>query len=91
MSRSDDSRYKSARWRRLRESVIRRDGRRCSVPGCAADMALPRMTHVDHIIEVGDGGDFWDPSNLRVLCRTHHAAKTLMVMASRGERPSPNA
>lgn len=55
-------------------------------------MSLPRMTHVDHIVEVSDGADFWDERNLQVLCRTHHHAKTMAVRGARGNgRRSPNA
>ena len=49
------------------------------------------MTHVDHIIEVRDGGDFWNPLNLCVLCKPHHDAKTMAVLADRTEPVSPNA
>jgi len=78
-----DARYGSARWRSLREQVIRRDGRRCAVPGCPSDMSERRMTQVDHIVEVRDGGAFWDVSNLRTVCRYHHYSKS---MATLGER-----
>jgi 5-methylcytosine-specific restriction endonuclease McrA len=54
-------------------------------------MAAPRMTQIDHIIEVRDGGGFWDPANLRVVCKPHHDSKTLDVAAQRGEPISPNA
>jgi hypothetical protein len=53
------------------------------VPGCAADMSLPRMTQVDHIVEVRDGGDFWSMSNLRTVCRFHHYSKSIAVMSER--------
>lgn len=78
-----DRRYSTARWQRLRDQVIRRDGRMCSVEGCTSDMSLPRMTQVDHIIEVKDGGGFWDPQNLRLVCKPHHDAKTMVVAADR--------
>lgn len=86
-----DPRYKTQRWLRLRRYVIRRDGRRCAEPGCLNQMLTPHMTHVDHIVEVADGVDFWDPRNLRVVCKYHHFAKTLTVAAGRGEPVSPNA
>jgi 5-methylcytosine-specific restriction enzyme A len=87
-----DPRYNTRRWKRLRLQVIARDGRICSVPGCTTPMAEPNATHVDHIIEVRDGGPFWDPTNLRVVCKRHHLAKTLSVSAHRGGIPtSPHA
>ncbi len=78
-----DRRYGTARWRRLREQVIRRDGGRCSVAGCTADMSEPRMTHIDHVVEVRDGGDFWAPRNLRTVCRFHHLEKSVATIAAR--------
>jgi 5-methylcytosine-specific restriction endonuclease McrA len=87
-----DPRYRTARWRRLREHVIRRDGRTCSIPGCQTTMTAKRMTHVDHRVEVSDGGSFWDLNNLHILCKPHHDAKTLTVAADRNHQPcSPNA
>lgn len=80
-----DRRYSTARWRRLREQVIRRDGRVCSVEDCTSDMSQRGMTHIDHIIEVKDDGALWDPSNYRVVCRFHHYSKTVEKI---GERAS---
>jgi len=54
-------------WRRLRAIVLARDGHRCRVCGQPA-------AEVDHIIRVIDGGTD-HPSNLRSLCREHHAAR----------------
>jgi len=86
----DDPRYHTARWQKLRAQIIRRDGQRCSAASCTKQMQSNGMTHVDHIVEVQDGGAFWEPANLRVLCWYHHTAKTLSVAASRDIR-SPNA
>lgn len=83
-----DRRYSTAQWQRLRDQVIGRDGRVCSVSGCSADMRQPGMSHVDHIIEVKDGGSFWDPYNCRVVCRFHHYSKTVEKI---GERVSGSA
>jgi 5-methylcytosine-specific restriction endonuclease McrA len=55
-------------------------------------MTAKRMTHVDHRVEVSDGGSFWDLNNLHILCKPHHDAKTLTVAADRNHQPrSPNA
>jgi 5-methylcytosine-specific restriction endonuclease McrA len=78
-----DKRYDSARWQRLRRAAIIRDGGRCSVPGCRADVSRPRSLHVDHVVEVNDGGSFWSLANLQSLCSRHHFAKTMQVMADR--------
>lgn len=86
-----DHRYRTKRWRQLRAQVIRTHGRICAIPGCQNDMTRPNWTHVDHIVEAKDGGDFWDPHNLQVLCKPHHTAKTIHARATRGAPLSPNA
>jgi 5-methylcytosine-specific restriction endonuclease McrA len=78
-----DARYDTARWRRLRDRVVARDGYRCTVAGCTTNTSRPRSLHVDHVIEVSDGGLFWDLANLKTLCWLHHGAKTRLVMANR--------
>lgn len=78
-----DRRYSTARWRRLRQKVIARDGRICSVPDCRSDMTLKGMVHIDHIVEVRDGGAFWSPDNCRVVCRYHHFEKSVGTIAAR--------
>ncbi len=83
MPKPRDRRYSSARWLRLRAQVIRRDGRRCSVSGCTSNMSEPSMMQVDHVVEVKDGGAFWDPNNLRLVCRYHHFSKTVEVIGQR--------
>jgi 5-methylcytosine-specific restriction endonuclease McrA len=87
----DDPRYHSPRWKKTRQRIIRRDGRQCAVIPCSSDMTRPGMTRVDHITEVRDGADFWDESNLQVLCKPHHDAKTYRGQAERGGPESPNA
>jgi 5-methylcytosine-specific restriction endonuclease McrA len=83
MRKPRDRRYDTARWRLLRARVVARDGYRCTTPGCTTDTSKPRSLHVDHVIEVSDGGLFWDMANLRTLCWLHHGAKTRLVMANR--------
>lgn len=46
-----DPYYATAAWRALRADVLRRDGYRCAVTGCAS-----RATHADHIKQRWDGG-----------------------------------
>jgi 5-methylcytosine-specific restriction endonuclease McrA len=83
--------YSTRRWQTLRAQAIARYGRRCAVADCPNDMTLSKMTHVDHVIEAEDGGDFWDINNLQVLCKPHHDAKSAAVRAGRKEKVSPNA
>lgn len=78
-----DARYHTLRWQQLRDRVIKRDGGRCAYSNCISDMSKPNMIHVDHIVEVRDGGAFWDLTNLQTLCKPHHLVKTGTVEAGR--------
>jgi 5-methylcytosine-specific restriction enzyme A len=55
----------TAKWRKLRLEVLKRDGRRCQIRdvGCTIE-----ATEVDKIINVAAGGDPYDPRNLRAAC-----------------------
>lgn len=86
-----DPRYHTRRWKRLRAYVIQRDGRVCAIPGCTSDMSRSYMVHVDHIVPVKEGADFWNPLNLQVLCKPHHRAKTYTTQAESADLVSPNA
>ena len=62
--------YASARWRIIREFVLKRDGFACQK--CNRRSGL----EVDHRLPISQGGHPWDPANLQVLCRGHHITKT---------------
>ena len=67
-----DTRYKTARWQRLRESVLREH------PICAWCDRRGRTTAatvVDHVHRVRAGGDFWG-GPFQALCTHHHAQKS---------------
>ena len=87
----DDRRYHTKRWRKLARWVVARDGYQCSIAGCQSDMRQPGIATADHIKEPRDGGDFWDPHNLRALCRPHNLAKGIATTAHQREPTSPNA
>ena len=58
--------YSSGAWRNVRRHILERDQRVCQIaaPGCTGV-----ATEVDHIVPVLDGGQFYDPDNLRASCR----------------------
>lgn len=62
----NDPRLTEPGYRRLRLLVLERDRWRCQING-------PTCTHaatvVDHVIARADGGDMYDPANLRAACR----------------------
>ncbi len=71
---SDVSRAKQTVPPRIRRAVLRRDQRRCVVPGCRN----ARFLDIHHIELRSEGGGN-DPENLVTLCGAHHRA------AHRGE------
>ena len=62
----DDPRLNKRDYRRLRVLVLERDRHECQIKG---PTCTRYATVVDHIIARADGGDFWNPNNLRAACR----------------------
>ena len=60
-------------WRKLRESILKRDGYLCVK--CRAEGRLIEATDVDHIKAKARGGTD-DPDNLQALCAPCHREKT---------------
>ena len=82
-----DPYYQTAAWRHLRTAALRRDGFRCTTPGCHG---THRLT-VDHIVSRRAGGDDSLP-NLRTLCgRCDGQVKELASGARRGGGAEPHA
>lgn len=64
--------YKTARWQRLRWSVLERDEFTCQWPGCGLQPDTSQLV-ADHIVPVRvDPALTWDETNLRCLCKTCH-------------------
>lgn len=65
--------YKSKRWRRLRESVLRRDNYQCQI-----SLRYGRRKEADtvhHIFPADRYPEYqWEPWNLISLCREEHNA-----------------
>jgi len=61
----------SARWRSVREEVIRQFGKTCHYCGCDCS----DDTTVDHVIPVSEGHDPFDRANLVVACRPCNSSK----------------
>lgn len=72
-------------WDRLRKVVILRDKGLCQP--CREEGRATPANIVDHILNKASGGTD-DLSNLRVICRAHHDAKTI---AERGHQPRQRA
>jgi hypothetical protein len=67
---------------KTRRFVWRRDGDRCTVPGCRASSFL----EVHHIVHREDGGGN-DAENLTLLCGGHHDAHHAGRLVIRGRAP----
>lgn len=65
--------YKTARWQRLRWSVLVRDLFTCQRSGCGRIEADTSQLVADHTIaHRGDPVLFWDAANLQCLCKPCH-------------------
>lgn len=69
---SDDARYHTSRWTKLRASILRRDPL-CRY--CAARGRAEAATTVDHIVPVARGGLFWSGDNLAPACASCNYSK----------------
>jgi 5-methylcytosine-specific restriction endonuclease McrA len=75
--------YKTARWQRLRWSVLVRDLFTCQWPGCGRVEADTKLLVADHIEpHRGDERLFWDARNLQCLCKPCHDRHKQRVEAS---------
>jgi len=61
------TRHGGRQWRTLRLRILMRDGYRCQInaKGCTQT-----ADQVDHIVALVDGGEKYNPTNLRAAC-TH--------------------
>lgn len=67
--------YKTARWQRLRERILVRDGYVCQATGepLVGRHPAPNSPTVDHITaHRGNEALFWDQENLRAVSKAWH-------------------
>src|SRR5262245_4717145 len=88
---TDDKRYKTPRWKRVRLAVLSRDNYTCWVAGCSRYAKV-----ADHIIPVHQGmddGTFYGQHNLRASCMPHNVARGVAAALDRdtehGVSPMP--
>jgi 5-methylcytosine-specific restriction endonuclease McrA len=63
--------YKTARWQRLRWSVLLKACFTCAK--CGHIEAITKLLVADHVVpHRGDEALFWDEENLQCLCKTCH-------------------
>jgi 5-methylcytosine-specific restriction endonuclease McrA len=78
--------YSDPRWRReVQPAAMARAGYRCEWPNCESPLRCQCRENLvaDHIVEINDGGERFDISNVMVMCRQHHAEKTLAARQRR--------
>lgn len=81
--------YDSPEWRSLVKQIVATRGRRCQDCGKTHDDAgQPARIEAHHIREIADGGEVLDPQNVKLLCRSCHAAATYDARARRAGRPA---
>lgn len=66
--------YNSAKWKRVRHAIMKRDKGLCQE--CMRNGRVRVGTDCDHIIPLARGGDMYRYSNLEMLCKQCHKAKT---------------
>lgn len=65
--------YKTARWQKLRWSVLVRDLFTCQMTACGRVVADTSKLVADHkIAHRGDERLFWDENNLHCICKDCH-------------------
>ena len=80
---ANDPRYTTPEWKALRRFILDRDGGRCQVQG---PKCTTFATAVDHIVAIAEGGDFWQPSNLRATCRRCNSVRGAELANRRAAR-----
>lgn len=69
--------YGTIEWKNLIRGIIRERGRMCQNPKCTTpDRARGKRIYGDHTVELKDGGDALNPSNIMLLCASCHGKKT---------------
>ncbi len=86
--------YNLSRWKRLRLVILERDGWVCGVCRRAIDPAARPGSRwaaaVDHVVPILEGGDRWDPANLRachVRCNSDRVHARRRIRERRTYRP----
>lgn len=72
-------------WAQRRAAVFKRAGGQCEAPSRDGKRCWRRATDCDHVV----AGDNHELSNLRALCKKHHAAKSSAEgVAARTAKPT---
>jgi 5-methylcytosine-specific restriction endonuclease McrA len=83
--RTNIEKVDGVQWRALRLVVLSEEPY-CAQPGCRRP-----ATEVDHIRPLSRGGDAYDRSNLRAICKSHNSSKGSRMLGGRRTRSTPPA
>jgi 5-methylcytosine-specific restriction endonuclease McrA len=75
--------YRTQKWRKFIAAIVEKRGKRCEK--CKHDCQDTRIFG-DHIIELRDGGEMFDETNVQLLCGSCHTTKTLRARMERMRR-----
>lgn len=81
-----DPHYQTAEHRAWAAEGARLSGGYCQDPECKTPNAKPRRLFADHIRELRDGGNPFDPANRMMRCGSCHTRKTAEERAARLRR-----
>lgn len=85
-TRTVDPIYYSREWRTLIARIIKGRGRRCEDPAHSGAHDPKARLFGDHIVELRDGGEPLEPSNVMLRCGSCHTRKTIEVRSQRARR-----
>ncbi len=80
--------YSTAKWQKLRLSILKRDAFTCQMKGCGRVEIDTALLVADHkVAHRGDPDLFWDAANLECLCqRCHNVIKQSIERGGTGKR-----
>ena len=77
--------YSTPTWRRVRLEILARDGGQCQIRG---EGCTGTATEVDHKVPLRNGGNAFDPDNLRAACKPCNIARAHRGRGRRRYLPS---
>ncbi len=79
--------YNSVEWSKLRAWIFQVRGRACEAVDCSTtDRGRNGRLHLDHRVELIDGGPAFDPNNIEIRCSACHGSKTTAAKAARAAK-----
>jgi hypothetical protein len=75
--------YAGPEWKAIRLQILERDNYVCQIRFKKCKI---KANHVDHIVNIDDGGPRLDPSNLRAACASCNTAKRNTEVAARARQ-----